>query len=113
MLLLFAWQAVGDLDSAMARYRDRTRATVECNAGRTDDVLVCGRREADRFRLPLVQLDLDNPKNEPVLVVRDRLLARTNICTEKSTFLVGCGKVGVTVSTRTGLTGDGKRPIAP
>ncbi|HEX4694958.1 hypothetical protein [Sphingomonas sp.] len=113
MLLWFAWQAVGDLDAAMARYRDRTRATVECHPQRVDDIVICDRRAADRYRLPLIQLDPDNPKNEPVAVERDRLLARTNNCTEKSTFLVGCGKVGVTASTRSGLTGDGQRPIAP
>ncbi|MBN8814006.1 MAG: hypothetical protein J0J06_01005 [Sphingomonas sp.] len=113
MLLWFAIQAVPDVDAAMARYREQTRATVECRAGRPDDIVICDRRAADQFRLPLVELDLDNPKNEPVPAERERLLARTNNCQEKSTFLVGCGKVGIGVSTRGGLRGLGERPLAP
>jgi hypothetical protein len=114
LFLLMGWQAAADLDTALDRYREKTRATIECDAGRVDDVLVCGHRAADKFRLPLIAVDPGDPKKEGVPVERERLLARTNNCEEMSTFLVGCGKVGVTMSTRTGLTaGDGERPIAP
>jgi hypothetical protein len=41
------------------------------------------------------------------------MLARTNNCQEKSTFLVGCGAAGVSVSTRSGVSLMGERPIAP
>jgi len=113
MLWWFALQVSPDLDASMARYRDRTRATVECATGKPDDIVICDRRAADQFRLPLVDLDLDNPKNEPVPAERERLLARTNNCQEKSTFLVGCGKAGIGVSTRGGVRGLGERPLAP
>jgi hypothetical protein len=113
MLLWFALQAVPDLDASVARYREQTRAVVECGADKPDDIVICDRRAADRFRLPLIELDLNNPKNEGVSAERERLFARTNNCQEKSTFLVGCGKVGVGVSTRGGVRGLGERPIAP
>ena len=114
MLIWFALQASTDLDAAMTRYRDLTRATIECQSDRPDDILVCSRRATDRFRLPLIELDLDNPRNEGVPAERERLFARTSNCQEKSTFLVGCGKAGVGISTRGGgLRGLGERPIAP
>ena len=113
MFWLFALQAGPGIDEAVARYRARTRVAIECAAEQPDDVVVCGRRAADRFRLPLIELDLSDPKNEPVAAERDRRLARTNNCEEMSTFLVGCGKAGIGVSTASGLRGLGERPIAP
>ncbi|THD37891.1 MAG: hypothetical protein E7773_02625 [Sphingomonas sp.] len=114
MLLWFALQASTDLDAAMARYREQTRATIECQSAKPDDIVICSRRATDRFRLPLIEFDPYDRKNEPVAVERDRLLARTNNCEEMSTFLVGCGKAGVGFSTRGGgLRGLGERPIAP
>lgn len=113
MLLWLALQSSSEVDAALVRYRDKTRATVECGAAQTDDIVICSRRAADRFRLPLIELDLDNPKNEGVPAERERLFARTTNCREKTPFLVGCGKVGVGVSTRGGVRGLGQRPIAP
>ena len=113
LFVLFAWQAVSDVDTAVARYRERTRAAIVCDRQKADDIVVCARRAADKFRLPLVEIDPGDPKKEGVPMERERLLARTNNCQEMSTFLVGCGKAGVTVSTRTGLTGGGERPLAP
>ena len=111
--LAMAIQAAPELDTAMARYRDRTRATVSCANGQGDDILICSRRQADQWRVPLIQIDPNDPKNQSVATERDRLLARTNNCTEKSTFLVGCGMAGVSVSTRSGVSLIGERPIAP
>ncbi|MBN8808164.1 MAG: hypothetical protein J0I47_08000 [Sphingomonas sp.] len=113
-LMAMGWQAAADVDTAMAHYRALTRATIECPHGHADDVVVCQRRDADRWRVPLVELDLSDPRNEPVMSERERLLARTNNCREKSTFLVGCGKAGIGVSTASGvkLLGE-RRPLAP
>jgi hypothetical protein len=111
--LLFAMQAAPDLDTAVAHYRATTRAAIECRAGAPDDILICGRREADRWRVPLTEIDPADPKNQGVPMERERLLARTNNCEELSTFLVGCGKAGVSVSSRTGVSLIGERPIAP
>jgi len=77
------------------------------------DITVCGRRRADRFRVPFVVHDAGDPKHEAVRVERDRLLNRTNPVQEHSPFLVGGGMSGVTMSTRRGLTGATDRPLAP
>lgn len=113
MLWWFALQAASEVDAAMTRYLEQTRTRIECNVGKPDDIVICDRRAADQFRLPLIELDLNDPKNEGVPAERERLFARTNNCQEKSTFLVGCGKAGIGVSTRTGLHGLGERPLAP
>ncbi len=113
LLLALALQSSTDIDGALDRYRSATKATIDCRTEKSDDILVCSRRQADRWRVPLVEIDPDNPKNQGVPVERERLLARTNNCEEKSTFLVGCGMAGVSVSTRTGVGLVGERPIAP
>ena len=95
LFLAVAWQAAPDFDTALDRYREKTRATIECKASQGDDILVCSRRAADKFRLPLIAVDLGDPKKEGVPAERERLLARTNNCEEMSTFLVACGSAGV------------------
>ncbi len=113
MLWLMIMMQATPLDQAMDRYRNATRATIECHDNRPDDIVICGRREADRYRAPLTVIDPNDPRNEAVPAERERLLARTNNCQEKSTFLVGCGAAGVSVSTRSGVSLIGERPIAP
>jgi hypothetical protein len=103
----------GVADDSLARYRQRTAAGPRCEAAaRTDDIIVCGRRRADRYRLPLIEYDAGDPRDEAVPVERERLLARTNNCDEKSIFLVECGMMGVSVGTG-GVRLAGDRPIAP
>jgi hypothetical protein len=79
----------------------------------TTDITVCGRRRADRFRVPFIVHDEGDPKHEAVRVERDRLLARTNPVKDLSPFLVGGGMSGVTVSSVSGVTGTTQRKLAP
>jgi hypothetical protein len=77
------------------------------------DITVCGRRRADRFRVPFVVHDPGDPKHQSVRVERDRLLNRTNPVQNLSPFLVGGGMAGATISSSRGLTGATDRPLAP
>ena len=77
------------------------------------DITVCGRRRADRFRVPFIVHNEGDPRHEAVRVERDRLLARTNPVKELSPFLVGGGMSGVTVSSVSGVTGITNRKLAP
>lgn len=114
ILLLLAVQSTASVDAALKSYREKTRVTIRCEGARGDEVVVCGRRNADRYRVPLIEPDAGDPKHEGVPAERERLLARTNNCQEKSAFLVGCGKVGVTASVgANGAKVGGVRPIAP
>ncbi len=110
LLMMLAPEDAGELLA-------RSRAVIggeRCQANPdATDITVCGRRRADRFRVPLVEHDAGDPRREPVPVERDRLLARTNPVKELSPFLVHGGMTGVTVSSRSGLTGATARPLAP
>ncbi len=55
MTLLAGAQDTGWVESAMSSYRARTRAEVPCAApGEDAEIVVCARREADEYRVPLV-----------------------------------------------------------
>jgi len=100
-------------DSAMVQYREKTAVGPRCAAAKDPgEVTVCGRRDADRYRVPLIERDPADPKNEGVPMERERMLARTSNCEEKSIFLIGCGKAGVSVGTG-GFHLAGERPLAP
>ncbi|CAN5431076.1 hypothetical protein BH10PSE15_BH10PSE15_07960 [soil metagenome] len=100
--------------AALARYKTLTRARPVCTRPSGADILVCGRRAADRYRVPLVVHDPGDPMHEGVRAERERLFARTSNCAEKSIFLVGCGAVGVTGRVNaTGTHLAGQRGLAP
>lgn len=112
-MMLLAVQAGDDAQELIGRSRD-VIAGERCIADpNTTDITVCGRRRADRFRVPLIVHDAGDPRYEAVAVERDRLLHRTNPVEELSPFKVGGGMAGVTMSSRNGLTGTVDRPLAP
>lgn len=108
---LLAQSAV--VDTALAHYRETTRVAVACTTPADGEIMVCGQRSADRFRVPLIVYEAGDPNHEGVAAERERLLHRTNNCQDHSLFLVGCGFAGVSVSTRGGFGLMGERPIAP
>jgi hypothetical protein len=115
MLIFLLALADGTAAQALAEYRARTAVAVECRArAEGDDVVVCARRAADRYRLPLVTTpDPGDPANEGVPAERERLLARTTQCQDMTPFLVGCGVAGASFSTARGFGLSGERPITP
>ena len=116
LVLIMAAQAA-DAEAALAQYHKVTAVGPRCGAAENpNDVVVCARRGADRYRLPLIEYDAGSPKRQDVPGERERMLARTSNCQEKSLFLVGCGQVGV--SAKAGFGPDGihgarLRPLAP
>lgn len=110
LLLIAAPDDVAALVTRSAAVIAGERCTYDAN---TTDITVCGRRRADRFRVPFVVHDPGDPKHEAVGVERDRLLNRTNPVKELSPFLVGGGMTGVTVSSRSGVGGATGRKLAP
>lgn len=99
---------------AITPYRTLTSATPACSHPDGADVVVCGRRTADRYRAPLIVHDAGDPRYEGVPAERERLFARTSNCQEKSLFLVGCGSFGVKATVGAGgVTVAGERPLAP
>lgn len=107
LMLLFAIQVTGSndaaIDAAVASYKAKTRASVSCIQD-ADEITVCARREADRYRVPLVA----------TYDARDSVPLRTATLLEDvsvppcggGAFLQNCGKVGVTVTTSFGRGAD-------
>ncbi|WP_235199683.1 MULTISPECIES: hypothetical protein [unclassified Sphingomonas] len=115
MLALLLLLTAADDDAATMLARSQSMIAGErCAADRDHtDITVCGRRRADRFRVPFVGYEPGDPKHEAVAVERDRLLHRTNPVEELTPFLVGGGMAGATISSRTGVGGIRDRPLAP
>ena len=94
MLLLMLAAQVAD---PIAAYRDLTRADVPCaKPADAREIVVCGRREADRYRVTFIEPD---PRNS-VPAERARLLEpKMAGCGRVGQFFADCGFVGATVST--------------
>jgi hypothetical protein len=74
-----------------------TRCVYDPNA---TDITVCGRRNADRFRIPFeIPPEPGDRRHEGVMEERTRLLARSTPVKDLSPFLVGGGLAGVTMDT--------------
>lgn len=109
LLLALALEA----EAALVTYREKTSVERRCPVIRdSTDITVCVLRTADRFRVPFLPPDPGNPLHEPVAKERQRYLARTDNCREKSLFLVGCGGFGLSATVGGGEPGVQVRPIA-
>jgi hypothetical protein len=94
-------------ETALMTYNERTATRPNCKRARAaNEITVCGRRDADKYRVPLIIYDAGDPRAEGFWGERERIQHQTTPCEENSTFLVGCGSVGVSISTRL----DGSRP---
>ena len=112
-MILQAGNPAAASDIAFETYRTLTAAEQHCTpAADATDITVCGLRRADRYRVPFVVHDAGDPLWEPVALERQRYLARTDNCTEKSIYLVGCGSFGLSVTTGNGRDGVEIRPMA-
>lgn len=101
-------------DVILNRYAALTAAEPNCRGSRaTDEIIVCGRRDADRYRVPLLVPTPGDPRQEGLYDERERLQHITTLCQDNSIFLVGCGMAGVTVSTSLGDRKPRLRPLAP
>jgi hypothetical protein len=100
--------------AAMGKYLAMTKVEPRCSAPRAgSEIVVCGRRRADRWRVPFILKEAGDPSIQNVSAERNGLIATTTPCQDNSIFLVGCGKVGIGVSTSLGgESGVKLRPLA-
>ena len=101
LLLVMAQDA-----TAMVAKAHALLAPPRCSPMQTTDVTVCGRRSADRYRVPFIVHEPGDPRYRRVSEERAALLHRTTPLEDKSIFLVGGGMVGggVTVGGGGGTT---------
>jgi hypothetical protein len=96
------------------KYQAMTRVEPRCSAPKAgNEIIVCGRRRADRWRVPYLLKEAGDPSIQNVSAERNGLIPTTTPCQDRSIFLVGCGKVGLTASVGIG-GGQGVklRPLA-
>jgi hypothetical protein len=114
-LVLASMSAPAAADTnAIEVYLDRTSAEPRCKRAVGDEIMVCGRREADKYRLPFVPAPTPgDPKIVNVPAERARLVATETPCEQMGPYLVGCGMVGVSISTKIGSGKVEYRRLAP
>jgi hypothetical protein len=67
---------------------------------RSDEITVCARRDAYRFRLPFIGYEKGDPRGETFDEERLRLQHKTTPCQDRGPFLTGCGFVGISVGVK-------------
>ncbi|WP_237709116.1 hypothetical protein [Sphingomonas elodea] len=102
--------------TAVADYRTLTRAEVPCRAPSDQgEIIVCSRREADRYRVPFVTPDLSRDSDAARLnrLIGDPMQQGYVAC-GKGAFMAKCGKVGVTMTVGfDGTVRTQQRELAP
>ena len=97
----------------MTRYEALTQVVVHrcIQPTGSNEILVCGRRAADKWRVPLIEYDAGDPRAEGVSGERNRLASAPKLKCGVGAILAGCGMVGVSVST-TGRSAPKFRTLA-
>lgn len=95
-------------------YDRMTHVEPRCSRPASDrEIIVCGNRRADRWRVPFIGYAMGDPRGESVEGERNRLASEPPRKCGNEAFLRNCGMVGLSVSTR--MAGDGLklRQMAP
>ncbi|UYY57725.1 hypothetical protein [Sphingomonas sp. S2-65] len=110
--LLVMVQEVPAVHAALSSYRELTRVEPGCRRGpREDEIVICARRQADRYRLPLATT-YEGGENPDKRV--GKLLDTAPPPCGQGAFTVRCGAAGVSTT-----MGGGRpprvtlRPLAP
>ncbi|PCD02297.1 hypothetical protein COC42_12700 [Sphingomonas spermidinifaciens] len=114
MLLMVQAESI-DAARLVAETRVLTRATIECRSrSEGADIIVCARRDADRWRVPFVTPDPGAVDRDDVPGERSKLIARPNNCAEMKLMAYECGMVGASMTAGgRGTRLEAPRPLAP
>lgn len=90
------------------KYVAMTRVEPRCSAPKAgNEIIVCGRRRADRWRVPFVGYEAGDPRNEGVSDERNRLASEPRPPCGTTAFFStsACGMVGVSATVGIGPGG--------
>jgi hypothetical protein len=113
LLVMMAQQA--SVEAAMAKYRAATRAEYRCEpTAETGEIVVCALRDADQFRVPILEPTPGDPRTVDAMAERERLVKMPSLGCGLAASYEGCGMVGVTATANSRGVGVSRpRPIAP
>jgi hypothetical protein len=98
ILTLAAPMPAAAQDAIFTTYKQMTDADPDCRRKPVgDEILVCGRRDANRYRVPFIVREPGDPRGEGLWSERARLQHITTPCQDRGPFLIGCGMVGISV----------------
>lgn len=101
----------------MQTYQKLTSVEPRCVRPSSDrEILVCGARRADRWRVPYIGYEAGDPRGETVEGERKRVSAAPKVPCGQGAIIADCGGgVGVKVNTAFGASGGELRlrPLAP
>ena len=84
LLVAIAAPAAAQDGDAMAVYREKTQAKITCReTAASDEIIVCGLREADKYRTPIVQRTPGDPAIVDVPAERERLIVKSTPCQDR------------------------------
>ena len=99
---------------AIATYARLTSVEPRCaRPADSREILVCGARKADRWRVPFIGYEAGDPRNETVEGERKRLASAPRPKCGNEWVLRNCGMVGVSVGVQMTPEGLRARPLAP
>ncbi|MFV0623003.1 hypothetical protein ACBY01_03185 [Sphingomonas sp. ac-8] len=114
-LLLVVMAQQGAAETALTRYRNATRAEYRCERSEAEnEVTVCALRDADRFRVPILEPTPGDPKIVDAISERNRLVKMPALACGLQTSFEGCGMFGATATVNSNGVGVSRpRPLAP
>lgn len=117
MALFAAFPVSAKPADSLETYQQLTSVEPRCARPASDrEIMVCGNRRADRWRVPYIGYDMGDPRGEGVEGERKRVSAAPKVPCGQGAIIANCGGgVGVKVSTSFGASGGQLRlrPLAP
>lgn len=111
-LMILALAGPAAAADALETYLEQTSVEPKCKASAGSEIIVCGRRGADRYRVPFRVPTPGDPRTMGVPAERAMLTFQPKPCEQAGPYLIGCGMVGVSVSTKFGNGEIEYRPLA-
>lgn len=96
-------------------YQRMTSVEPRCTRPSSDrEIIVCGNRRADRWRVPYIGYETGDPRGESVEGERKRVSAAPKVPCGQGAIIADCGG-GVGLKYTTNFTSEGERlrPLAP
>lgn len=113
--LSLAFPVSAKTPDTLETYQQLTSVEPRCARPASDrEIVVCGNRRADRWRVPYVGYEIGDPRGESVEGERKRVSAAPKVPCGQGAIIADCGGgVGFKYTTNFTPEGERLRPLAP